>query len=167
MVEKFDSDLVSGGWNVEEEMVLPRIEEQQPLLPLGSKAKLHPDFNLGNTKGLIVSWYPQLEVLAHDAVGCFATHRGWNSTLEEFSLGVSMVAIPQWTDQETNAKNTEGVWKMGVRCVRSEDEILRRGAVEKCLREVMDGEQGKEIILYSREHYASSSKGGKRISHVS
>ncbi|CAN1165494.1 UDP-glycosyltransferase 74E2, partial [Linum perenne] len=118
--------------------------------------------NLGNTKGLIVSWYPQLEVLAHDAVGCFATHRGWNSTLEEFSLGVSMVAIPQWTDQETNAKNTEGVWKMGVRCVRSEDEILRRGAVEKCLREVMDGEQGKEIILYSREHYASSSKGGKR-----
>ncbi|CAN1165495.1 UDP-glycosyltransferase 74E2 [Linum perenne] len=115
-----------------------------------------------NTKGLIVSWYPQLEVLAHDAVGCFATHRGWNSTLEEFSLGVSMVAIPQWTDQETNAKNTEGVWKMGVRCVRSEDEILRRGAVEKCLREVMDGEQGKEIILYSREHYASSSKGGKR-----
>ncbi|KAK4435692.1 UDP-glycosyltransferase 74E2 [Sesamum alatum] len=49
-------------------------------------------------KGLIVSWCPQLEVLAHDAIGCFITHCGWNSTLEALSLGVPMVAVPWWSD---------------------------------------------------------------------
>ena len=46
-------------------------------------------------KGLVVSWCPQLEVLAHKAIGCFMTHCGWNSTLEALSLGVPMVAMPQ------------------------------------------------------------------------
>ena len=46
-------------------------------------------------KGLVVSWCPQLEVLARKAIGCFMTHCGWNSTLEALSLGVPMVAMPQ------------------------------------------------------------------------
>uniref|UniRef100_A0A6N2MPJ9 Anthocyanidin 3-O-glucosyltransferase n=1 Tax=Salix viminalis TaxID=40686 RepID=A0A6N2MPJ9_SALVM len=60
--------------------------------------------------GLIIKWCPQLQVLAHISVGCFVTHCGWNSTLievyitEALSLGVPMVAMPQWTDQPTNAK---------------------------------------------------------------
>ncbi|CAI0459492.1 unnamed protein product [Linum tenue] len=77
---------------------------------------------------------PQLEVLDHHAVGCFVTHCGWNSTLEALSLGVPMVAMPQWTDQGTNAKYIEDVWKIGV-----------RGVVEKCLREVMEGKKGEEM----------------------
>ena len=56
-----------------------------------------------SAKGLVVSWCPQLEVLAHEAVGCFITHCGWNSTLEALSLGVPMVAMPRWIDQSTNA----------------------------------------------------------------
>ncbi|PRQ46040.1 putative UDP-glucuronosyl/UDP-glucosyltransferase [Rosa chinensis] len=54
-------------------------------------------------KGLVVSWCSQLQVLAHKAVGCFVTHCGWNSILEALSLGVPMVAVPQWADQTTNA----------------------------------------------------------------
>ncbi|XP_044500872.1 mogroside IE synthase-like [Mangifera indica] len=60
-------------------------------------------------KGLVVSWSPQLEVLAHKSVRCFLTHCGWNSKLEALSLGVPMVAMPQWTDQTTNAKFIEDV----------------------------------------------------------
>ncbi|CAN1236017.1 UDP-glycosyltransferase 74F2 [Linum grandiflorum] len=86
-----------------------------------------------------------LEVLEHEAVGCFVTHCGWNSTLEALSLGVPMVAMPQWSDQATNAKYIEGVWKMGVRCERNEQGIVKREVVEKCLREVMEGEQGNEM----------------------
>ncbi|KAK6151410.1 hypothetical protein DH2020_014045 [Rehmannia glutinosa] len=64
------------------------------------QAKLPTNFSEETSKnGLVVSWCPQLEVLAHEAVGCFITHCGWNSTLEGLSLGVPMVAMPQWTDR--------------------------------------------------------------------
>ncbi|KAL7201231.1 hypothetical protein ACSBR1_033022 [Camellia fascicularis] len=73
------------------------------------EAKLPKDFvRETSEKGLVVSWCPswcpQLQVLAHKAVGCFVTRCGWNSTLEALSLGVPMVAMPQWTNQNTNAK---------------------------------------------------------------
>jgi pathogen-inducible salicylic acid glucosyltransferase len=68
-------------------------------------------------KGLVVSWCSQLEVLAHEAVGCFITHCGWNSTLEALSLGVPMLAMPQWTDQSTNAKYIMDVWKIGLKAL--------------------------------------------------
>ncbi|XP_003632087.1 mogroside IE synthase [Vitis vinifera] len=93
-------------------------------------------------KGLVVSWCPQLEVLAHKAVGCFMTHCGWNSTLEALSLGVPMVAMPQWTDQTTNAKFIEDVWGVGVRVKVGENGIVKREEIKECIREVMEGERG-------------------------
>ncbi|KAK8474881.1 hypothetical protein V6N13_080092 [Hibiscus sabdariffa] len=66
-------------------------------------------------RGLVVAWSPQLQVLAHEAVGCFMSHCGWNSTMEALSLGVPMVAVPQWADQPTNAKFIVDEWQMGIR----------------------------------------------------
>ena len=57
----------------------------------------------------------QVEVLSHGSLGCFVTHCGWNSTMESLGSGVPMVAFPQWTDQGTNAKMVQDVWKTGVR----------------------------------------------------
>ncbi|KAJ6418993.1 hypothetical protein OIU84_029155 [Salix udensis] len=96
-------------------------------------------------KGLVVTWSQQLEVLAHRSVGCFMTHCGWNSTLEALSLGVPMVAMPQWTDQPTNAKYIADVWQVGVRVKANEKGIVTEEEVERCIREVMEGERGNAI----------------------
>ncbi|KAG4206603.1 hypothetical protein ERO13_A03G017400v2 [Gossypium hirsutum] len=94
--------------------------------------------------GLVVKWCNQLEVLAHQAVGCFVTHCGWNSTLEGLSLGVPMVCVPQWSDQPTNAKFLAHVWKVGVRA-KQDQGIVTREELGNCLREVMIGERSGEI----------------------
>ncbi|CAN4104517.1 unnamed protein product [Withania somnifera] len=93
-------------------------------------------------KGLIVSWCPQLDVLAHRAVGCFFTHCGWNSTLEALSLGVPMVGMPQWTDQPTNAKFISDVWKTGIRVKAGENGVVSREEIVNSIREVMKEEKG-------------------------
>lgn len=100
--------------------------------------------SIGET-GLVVTWCNQLEVLAHQAVGCFITHCGWNSILEGLSLGVPMVAVPQWSDQPTNAKFVEEVWKIGVRVRKDENGIVIGEELKMCVNEVMDGEKSKEI----------------------
>ncbi|XP_059434057.1 mogroside IE synthase-like [Corylus avellana] len=96
-------------------------------------------------KGLVVRWCSQLEVLAHEAVGCFVTHCGWNSTLEALSFGVPMVGVPYWSDQNTNAKYIMDVWKMGLKAPTDEEGIVRREIAEHCIREIMEGDKGKEI----------------------
>lgn len=96
-------------------------------------------------RGLIVKWCPQLEVLAHEAVGCFLTHCGWNSVMEGVSVGVPMVAMPQWTDQFTNAKLVEGVWKVGVRVRADENGMVPRQEISGCIRQVMEGERAAEF----------------------
>nr|BCB67383.1 UDP-glucose dependent glucosyltransferase [Gentiana hybrid cultivar] len=96
-------------------------------------------------KGLVVAWSPQLEVLAHESTGCFVTHCGLSSVLESLSLGVPVVAMPLWTDQTTNAKFVEDVWGVGLRTRRNEKGIVTRESLEYCLKEILDGEKGKEI----------------------
>ncbi|XXG78687.1 hypothetical protein AAC387_Pa08g2582 [Persea americana] len=95
-------------------------------------------------KGLVVLWCSQVEVLAHRSTGCFVTHCGWNSTSESLAKGVPMVCFPQWTDQMTNAKLVEDVWKAGVRVKVTEDRVLEGGELKRCLEEVMGGEEMKK-----------------------
>ncbi|KAL0421303.1 UNVERIFIED_CONTAM: UDP-glycosyltransferase 74B1 [Sesamum latifolium] len=104
-----------------------------------------------NGKGLIVAWCNQLETLAHPAIGCFVTHCGWNSTLEGLSSGVPMVAIPQWSDQMTDAKFIEEIWRVGVRAKEDEFGIASREDVLFCLKEVMEGERSEEMKRNARK----------------
>ncbi|GMP54993.1 hypothetical protein CsSME_00019954 [Camellia sinensis var. sinensis] len=98
-----------------------------------------------SNKGLLVGWSPQLEVLASETIGCFFSHCGWNSTIEALSLGVPMVVMPQWTDQTTNAKFVQDVWKVGIKVKVNEKGIVGREEVEDCIREVMGGDGGEEL----------------------
>ncbi|KAJ0960827.1 hypothetical protein J5N97_001276 [Dioscorea zingiberensis] len=96
--------------------------------------------------GMVVEWCDQVRVLAHRAVGCFVTHCGWNSTLESLVCGVPMVAVPQWSDQCTNAKLVESLWVCGVRCEVDGDGVLQGEELVRCLELVMgEGEKGVEI----------------------
>lgn len=88
-------------------------------------------------KGKLVKWCSQVEVLSHGSVGCFVTHCGWNSTMESLVSGVPMVAFPQWSDQKTNAKLIEDVWKIGVRVENDGDGIVEKEEIRKCVEEVM------------------------------
>ncbi|XP_062175416.1 UDP-glycosyltransferase 74F2-like [Alnus glutinosa] len=110
------------------------------------EAKLPKNFvEETSEKGLVVCWCPQLEVLTHEAVGCFVTHCGWNSTLEALSSGVPMVAVPHWSDQSTNAKYIMDIWKMGLKAPMDEKGLVKQEAIEHCIREIMEGERGEEI----------------------
>ncbi|KAL5703451.1 4-alpha-glucanotransferase [Ranunculus cassubicifolius] len=131
-------ELISGIKQSNREFLWVVREAEQSKLPAGYAEQMLD-------KGLLVSWCSQLEVLAHDAIGCFLTHCGWNSTMEALSLGVPMVAMPQIWDQFTNAKLVEDVWKLGIRAKKDDKGIVRRQELELCIREVMEGERREEI----------------------
>jgi len=112
-------------------------------------------------QGLIVPWCSQVEVLSHPSVGCFVTHCGWNSTLESLTSGVPMVAFPQWTDQTTNAKLIQDVWKTGVRvnpC--QEDGLVTSKELKRCLEVIMESEEMRENAQRWRDLAIQASKEG-------
>ncbi|KAF5465090.1 hypothetical protein F2P56_015121 [Juglans regia] len=97
-------------------------------------------------KGMIVPWCSQVEVLSHPSLACFVTHCGWNSSLESLVSGVPVVAFPQWTDQGTNAKLIEDVWKTGLRVTANKDGIVESDEIKRCLELVAGGgERGEEM----------------------
>ncbi|KAL3031411.1 hypothetical protein AAZX31_02G028200 [Glycine max] len=113
-------------------------ESEHGKLPLGYR-------ELVKDKGLIVTWCNQLELLAHQATGCFVTHCGWNSTLESLSLGVPVVCLPQWADQLPDAKFLDEIWDVGVWPKEDEKGIVRKQEFVKSLKVVMEGERSREI----------------------
>uniref|UniRef100_A0A5B7A523 Glycosyltransferase n=1 Tax=Davidia involucrata TaxID=16924 RepID=A0A5B7A523_DAVIN len=114
----------------------------RPDLVIGDSAILPPEF-VAETKerGLIASWCPQEQVLNHPSVGGFLTHCGWNSTMESLSAGVPLLCWPVEGDQQTNCRYTCNEWGFGLEI----DSDVKRDEVEKLVRELMEGEQGKKM----------------------
>ncbi|KAK4801506.1 hypothetical protein SAY86_021993 [Trapa natans] len=88
------------------------LRRPQPMLRIGSypeeydnPAEVLPEGFLERTaeRGKVIGWAPQVEVLAHAAVGGFVTHCGWNSTLEGLWFGVPTAAWPLYAEQQFNA----------------------------------------------------------------
>ena len=126
-------------WVVREKVINGKKEEEEELCCFREELEKW---------GKIVTWCSQVEVLSHSSVGCFLTHCGWNSTMESLVSGVPMVAFPQWTDQMTNAKLIEDVWKIGVRVDHhvNANGIVEGKEIEACLDVVMgSGDRASEF----------------------
>ena len=102
-------------------------------------------------KGLIVrGWAPQVLILDHEAIGGFITHCGWNSVLEGVSAGLPMVTWPCFGDQLFNEKLVIDVLKIGVpvgvqKMTMVEGDFIRRGAIEKAMKEIITGDKADEM----------------------
>ncbi|RVW22297.1 UDP-glycosyltransferase 75D1 [Vitis vinifera] len=78
-----------------------------------------------------------------DKLSCYARTR---TTRDDSTMVFSVVAFPQWTDQSTNAKLAEDVWKTGVRVTVNQEGIVEADEIKRCLELVMgDGEEAKEM----------------------
>eukprot|EP00250_Pteridium_aquilinum_P021815 c25233_g1_i2 orf=151-1719(-) len=103
-----------------------------------------PDGFLKRTsaKGLIISWAPQVEVLAHKAIGGFLTHCGWNSTFESMCAGIPMLCCPRVAEQRSNSQYICDVWGVGLELGRTDTGGIERGFVEVGVKALMQDEEG-------------------------
>ncbi|XP_059631960.1 7-deoxyloganetin glucosyltransferase-like [Cornus florida] len=111
-------------------------------LVVGDSAIFEPEFLEGiKERGFISGWCPQEQVLNHPSIGGFLTHSGWNSIVESLSAGVPMICWPVVAEQQTNCLYACSEWGIGMEI----DGDVRREKVEKVVRELMDGEEGKKM----------------------
>ena len=96
--------------------------------------------NIGQ-RGYIVKWAPQKKVLAHNAVGGFLSHCGWNSTLESICEGIPMICRPCFGDQKVNARYISHVWRVGVEL----EGDMERGKIERAVKKLMVGKEGEAM----------------------
>ncbi|KAF0912667.1 hypothetical protein E2562_018925 [Oryza meyeriana var. granulata] len=118
-------------------------------LSSAAAAELLPDGFEERTLGRGVvwtGWVPQMEVLAHGAVGAFLTHCGWGSTIESLVYGHPLVMLPFVVDQGliARAMAERGV---GVEVSREDDEegSFDRDGVAAAVRRVMVEDEGKVL----------------------
>ncbi|CAN4102263.1 unnamed protein product [Withania somnifera] len=112
------------------------------------------------SRGRIVKWAPQKEVLAHPAVGGFWSHCGWNSTLESILEGVPMICRPGFGDQIVNARYLTHVWKVGLELGPDD---LTRCVIESTIRKLMVEKEGKELrqrVLDMKQEFQMSFRDG-------
>lgn len=108
-----------------------------------------PEEFIAATKGrsFFASWCHQGQVLAHRSVGGFLTHGGWNSMLESVLSGVPLICWPTFADQYTNCRYACAHWGFGLEV----DQEVTRGQVSDRVRELMEGEKGKEMRERSKK----------------
>ncbi|CAN4118284.1 unnamed protein product [Withania somnifera] len=91
-------------------------------------------------KGRIVKRAPQKQVLAHPAIAGFFTHCGWNSIVESILEEIPLICRPIQADQQVNERYLTQIYKVGL-----ELEVIERTVIEKTVRKLILGEEGKDL----------------------
>nr|XP_010916861.2 LOW QUALITY PROTEIN: UDP-glycosyltransferase 88F3-like [Elaeis guineensis] len=105
-----------------------------------------PEGFLDRTKvrGVVVkSWAPQVEVLAHEAVGAFVTHCGWNSTLEGLCAGMPLIGWPLYAEQRMNKAMLVEELRLAVAVEGYDKGVVSAAEVEAKVKWVMESEGGE------------------------
>ncbi|KAL3699473.1 hypothetical protein R1sor_017495 [Riccia sorocarpa] len=97
-------------------------------------------------RGLFVQgWVPQVQILAHPAVGGFLSHCGFNSYLESVCMGVPIITWPLVCEQYMNARYIVDEIQIGIEVTKSyaSASLVDRKEVETKVRALFQSEQGK------------------------
>ncbi|CAN6207386.1 unnamed protein product [Urochloa humidicola] len=129
--------------------------------------------DVGPSNGRVVrGWVPQRRILAHEAVGGFVSHCGWNSVMECLAAGKPILAWPMIAEQHLNARHVAEVVGAGVRIdtkpggMAAAGDVVGREEVEEKVRKLMDagGEAGRKMRARAawaqREAESAVSEGG-------
>lgn len=96
-------------------------------------------------------WVPQARLLAHESVGGFLTHAGWNSITEGLARGVRLVLLPLMFDQGLNARYLVEK-KVAVEVARDEEDgVFTAEGIAGALRRVMVDDEGEEFGAKAKE----------------
>lgn len=99
--------------------------------------------------GRVIGWAPQAQILAHEAVGGFVSHCGWNSILESIYYGVPIATWPLFGDQEMNAFELVRELRLGVEISvdyrigfknGTKSGVISAERIEKGIKQVMEKE---------------------------
>ncbi|KAF0903013.1 hypothetical protein E2562_022638 [Oryza meyeriana var. granulata] len=106
-----------------------------------------PPVDVGPEGRIVRGWVPQRSVLAHESVGGFVSHCGWNSMLESLAAGKPVLAWPMIAEQYLNAKHIVDLVGAGVRVDSGGEAVVGRVEVEEKIRKLMDsdGEAGQRM----------------------
>lgn len=127
LAEALEASGVPFLWSLRDNLKTPKLDE------FLSKAKLN---------GMVVSWAPQPQVLAHGSIGAFVTHCGWNSLLESVAGGVPMICRPFFGDQKLNGRMVEEVWEIGLKV---EGGVFTKNGMLKSLDLLLSQERGNKM----------------------
>ncbi|XVE78441.1 hypothetical protein DITRI_Ditri13aG0145300 [Diplodiscus trichospermus] len=111
--------------------------------------KILPQGFLERTKGrgLVCSWAPQIEVLAHKSIGGFVSHCGWNSILESLWHGVPILTWPMYAEQRQNAfqmvKDLGLAMEMRIDYTLGESDLVMGDEIEKAIKCLMEGDSSE------------------------
>nr|GEW82095.1 UDP-glycosyltransferase 90A1-like [Tanacetum cinerariifolium] len=113
-------------------------------------------------RGLIVTeWVDQRDILKHESVKGFLSHCGWNSVLESICSEVPILAWPMMAEQPLNARMVVEEIKIGLRvetCDGSVKGFVKSEGLKKMIKELMEGEKGKEVRKKVKEVGAAAKK---------